>query len=622
MTIKNNNKFKLSKEHNIIMDIDSNIIIDDLMKLKNQYLLPVHLNIKKDETIKIKNGKPSINKRKRSSKPSICYVYCPFCKKLLNRTNIYKNSNHFQLIHGSLPNNVKQQLLDIIRLNGLKYYRTIQFLSIYKKSNNEIEKEKLADLLEGNSINSIGDSFIIRFPNIDFNLVEETEFIIKIFQTINKNIIIDYINTLVLNNKNNESIQQNSSKTRNVFKEINSIEIFNNIEENGEKIHEDDNFLEKVIILSPILQKGNFDMINELTNDLSEERKIYLIKNAICYSMAILSFTKKQSDFINNAIKIWMNLFKIDEKLKLSYSSCHRKWLKFLDIMKNNIKELNKSCDCFSLMIDETSQYNVKIIMIIANYKIGNLYMKKLIKLQSLDDTSTSENINELIHKQLIELEFDLSKFKGICTDGCASMIKLCVELKNKYSQNDFIGIHCFCHRLNIAIQHVIKNSNCEIVKVIVSWFETSNVLTMYKQYIKHLKIKQPPRNCPTRWEYYVDSIDYILNNMGTIEMFLNSKNDLSDLNECMVNIRVSLMEKTKELKDKPRIVDNMINIKGLNNKIQSLFVALSIIFNEVKLTIRILEMSSMFLSDGLRVIFAHIKRFYVMKKEMETKKI
>ena len=56
-------------------------------------------------------------------------------------------------------------------------------------------------------------------------------------------------------------------------------------------------------------------------------------------------FYKKQSDFINNAIKIWMNLFKIDEKLKLSYSSCHRKWLKFLDIMKNNIKELNKSCD-------------------------------------------------------------------------------------------------------------------------------------------------------------------------------------------------------------------------------------------------------------------------------------
>ena len=546
ITGKNCVTIKWSNEINNLIDIDPKYIIDDLGRLKKDYLMPIHVNSRKDEIIKFKKGKPIIKKKKRST-PTILYVYCPFCRKLLDRTNIYKNSNHFQINHKRLPLKVIQQLLDVIRLNGLDLYRRVQVLSIFKRSDNQKEKEKLKDIFEGNSIVEINEMFSIRLPRIKFDMEENQEISTLVFDSINKNIVIDYINTLILNDKDENEIIHIESRNSNI--NVNYCDIFNSLNEKEDEeriISYNEKFFEKVIILSQFLLNGKNNSINEVIDELNEKERLYLFKNIMCYSMATLGCTKRQSDFFNNSLKIYSKLFGIEEHVYISYSSCHRKWLSFLEIIKTNIKQLNKKCECFSLMVDETSQYNVNTIMLIANYKIGNNYYKRLIKLETLNESPTSENILDWINQQLNDYEFDCSKFKGICTDGASSMIKMCAELVNKYSDNNFISIHCFCHRLNIAIQHVINNNNCEIVKSIISWFETSNVLTMFKNYIKPFKINSPPRNCPTRWEYYVNSIDYILKNISTIEEFINQKDIKSQ--ESISKIRTYLIDKTKKI--------------------------------------------------------------------------
>ena len=124
---------EIDQNYIYFMNIPKKVIVDDLLKLVESNILPIHLNAKKDSTIHFKNNIPEKQLRKRNQ-PTLIFFFCPYCMKLLGISNRSKTqNNHFLSVHKSLPNSVKFNLLKMLKDDGLKYYRKIQLLAIFIK---------------------------------------------------------------------------------------------------------------------------------------------------------------------------------------------------------------------------------------------------------------------------------------------------------------------------------------------------------------------------------------------------------------------------------------------------------------------------------------------------------
>ena len=245
-----------------------------------------------------------------------------------------------------------------------------------------------------------------------------------------------------------------------------------------------------------------------------------------------------------------------------------------------------------------------------------------MVKLERFKESTTSDNILNWIYKQFDDFKFDILKFKGICCDGATSMTKLSKTL-NSISESEFISIHCIAHRINVALKHVLSGDDFKIGKVLVEWFASRKVLTQFKNYIKDMKYNKPPRNCRTRWQYFADCVNYIVKNYQLIEDFLNEANNKNNTSiKTIKKIRTSFIQTLNYNNINYSIErNNKINIKGMNNQNISILRGLSIVLNIIKETIKVLESSQVFLSDGIRVIFSHLKLIFKIKSELQSKK-
>ena len=274
-----------------------------------------------------------------------------------------------------------------------------------------------------------------------------------------------------------------------------------------------------MLVGAKMLLNGSIDELVELLEKYYEQFGNKLIKYIIRYLFGCVSMTSSQMNLMNNIIETILKHFKVPIKIQVSGNTCKRNWNLFLEYNKNLIVELNKKCDCYAFMIDETSSHNESIMLLIVNYMINNELVKKIVKLERFRDSTNSDNISKWIFDQIDEYKFDKQKIMGICTDGAASMIKVTKIIQSQLNSK-LVLIHCLAHRLNLIIKHTIEEYSYKFIEVIVQWFSSSNVQYLFLNYIKDEEINKPPRNCPTRWMYYIDFINYILDNFHIIEKF------------------------------------------------------------------------------------------------------
>ena len=539
--------------------------------------------------------------------------------KLLSGANgSVKNNRHFITVHKKISPRIQIDLLKFIKDDGLNFYRCIQLLSMYDKSlDSSFRKEKLK-CLDDNCINQTENGCTIFVPKMDIKYPdsEEKKEMISIYSLETKT--IDWLKISFQVEKEKAIITNTESEIELIT--TNSYQQSNNIQEIvNEKYLIKKQLFEQMLIASKLILCGLVKELKKILEDYNEEYKHKLIKYTIRYLLGHISMSSTQINTVNNIIKIICSITNNKCCFPSSYNTCKNSWIMFLNYIKEEIIILNQKCDCFSIMIDETSLFNEVIILLIANFKVKDKYIKKMIKLERFIESSNADNILNKIENYFIEFKFCKHKFRGICCDGASNMKKVCTLLQLKYD-SELITIHCLAHRLNLLIQHSFKESNCKFCNVIIDWFSSSNILTLFKDYISNKNIKKPPRNCPTRWQYNIDYINYILDNFNIIEEFLNEQIKNKDSRINVQNIRKNFIEILQKNKISYYINSkNEISIKGNNCENISVLIGLRIIYSETIIAIKLLECNHVFLSNGIRIILSHIKRIFDIKDEFES---
>ena len=180
------------------------------------------------------------------------------------------------------------------------------------------------------------------------------------------------------------------------------------------------------------------------------------------------------------------------------------------EVIEKKILNRLRESDHFALMFDETTDCSVTEQLAIhvrfIDKESGSLktcYLKIIDVLQpeidALGDThveSTScvsvcaHTITNRIHEFIEEAQLDITKLRGIGTDGASTMIGCHNGVVARLNRNapSAIGVHCAAHRLNLAssqagdtVPYVKKFNN--ILRQLFDFFENSVfVLQVYKQ--------------------------------------------------------------------------------------------------------------------------------------------
>ena len=606
---------KITTNHQYYMNIEEKVIVEDFKTLFETNLLPVHLNLKKQTTISFQGNTPK-KKTKRINRPTISNLFCPYCLKLLCISNgSAKKNQHFPKIHNKISQKLKLNMIKMLCNEGLRYYRSVQLLSLYDKSDYEnFRKLKCEEFIHSGEIDNNIDCINKPFEQeINYPDTEElkSSISIKLFELVK----IDWLRI---------SFKIDTGIPIDGFEPEATINL--NVQYNHESFQLNKTDLVKIdvfpqtMLFSKMILVGMKNEVLEIIKTMDQEKKNILVESTVRYLFAYLSISSREIDIINNVIKFVIHSYNINGSVSASYRTCIKEWFLFLDYVKKDILNLNQICQCFSIMIDETSTNNEVIILVIVNYKINDKFLKKIIKLERFLEATNAENIKTWINRFMDEYKFQKAKCRGICSDGARNMQKLANIIMSECGFN-FIAIHCFAHRFNLVMEHTLKICELNFCKVIVNWFGCSKTLTQYSNYIEGKQVKKPPLNCPTRWQYFEDFLVYIFKNISTIEDFINEPMNDNNIKINVENIRNTLIEDLKESKiDYSVDSNNNICLKGKNNNNIAILLGTSILFNETIIALKLLESNNVFLSDGIRIVLSHAKRVFEMKKELEKK--
>ena len=216
------------------------------------------------------------------------------------------------------------------------------------------------------------------------------------------------------------------------------------------------------------------------------------------------------------------------------------------------LKEMTES-DHFALMFDETTDCSVtEQLAIHGRYicknsgELKTCFLKVIDVLQPEIDGSSSNDttcvsvcasvITARVQEFIDKKQIDVSKLRGIGTDGAATMIGCHsgVVTRLKEIAPSAVGVHCAAHRLNLASTHAanaipyVKKFN-QIIRQLFDYFDnsvvrTGSLLAIQKLIQEKGKILAP---CSTRW--------------------LSTESSVRRLKACFVSVVTSLQRDAEE---------------------------------------------------------------------------
>ncbi|XP_076083706.1 zinc finger protein 862-like [Mytilus galloprovincialis] len=126
---------------------------------------------------------------------------------------------------------------------------------------------------------------------------------------------------------------------------------------------------------------------------------------------------------------------------------------------ENDLVEKVKAADCFSVLLDDSSDVStIEQMICYVNFWNGKsnacdinfLFIENVLKNAS---SANAENLYKVVKSKLISLGLDMSKLSGISTDGASVMVGKKGGLVKKLKDDNpaLVAIHCICHRLALA---------------------------------------------------------------------------------------------------------------------------------------------------------------------------
>lgn len=161
------------------------------------------------------------------------------------------------------------------------------------------------------------------------------------------------------------------------------------------------------------------------------------------------------------------------------------------------------------------------------------------IGLYKIDDTSAN-TIVATIKDALVRMNLALSRCRGQCYDGAATMMGTRSGVAKQLSdeENCAVFLHCYGHALNLAVGDSVRNSKL-LKDALEITFEVSKLVKYSPKrdvMFEKLKDKLAPDTpgfrvlCPTRWTVRANSLQSVLDNYSVLqELWEESKDQASD---------------------------------------------------------------------------------------------
>ncbi len=182
-----------------------------------------------------------------------------------------------------------------------------------------------------------------------------------------------------------------------------------------------------------------------------------------------------------------------------------------------------------TVMVDETTDVsNVEQVVVCLRWVSGTLEVHEdFVGLFEVTSTK-AETIYAAITDVLLRLNLSLSRVRGQCYDGAATMsgAKSGVATRLCAAEPRAIFTHCYGHSLNLACCDTIKrcklmkdamDTTYEIIKLIK---KSPTREAMFKQIKEGIQVGESPgirTLCPTRWTVRAESLKSILDNFNVI---------------------------------------------------------------------------------------------------------
>ncbi|CAG2229931.1 unnamed protein product [Mytilus edulis] len=133
--------------------------------------------------------------------------------------------------------------------------------------------------------------------------------------------------------------------------------------------------------------------------------------------------------------------------------------LKLSDTVQNNLLEKLHSATSYGLLIDDMSDVATIEQMICYVQYVDpdsnevNTDFLFICNLLENSDSANSQTLFDVLCMKLNELQMDVKKISGLCTDGASVMVgkKDGLASKLKKENSSLIAVHCICHRLALA---------------------------------------------------------------------------------------------------------------------------------------------------------------------------
>ena len=204
-------------------------------------------------------------------------------------------------------------------------------------------------------------------------------------------------------------------------------------------------------------------------------------------------------------------------------------FIMFIQVLREVVSNV-KSSEFYTLMVDETPDVANKEQVVICLRWVDNDFEvhEEFIGLYTTA-TTTADELVRIIKDALLRMNLSLSKVRGQCYDGAASMSggHRGVATQLMKEEPRALYTHCYGHALNLACSDTIKNISLmrdaldntkEITKLIKNSPKRGKQFENLKANLADAAPIGLRTLCPTRWTVKADALESIIQNYETLQ--------------------------------------------------------------------------------------------------------
>lgn len=294
---------------------------------------------------------------------------------------------------------------------------------------------------------------------------------------------------------------------------------------------------------------AHFDVVRQALFTKKQKRCLSLLFTSIMRKVFIsLSMTRTQIDTITRLFKCSMLLLseensEVIQHVHTNYDSCVREALAKGLEKDTYIDDCFQQCTCFSLALD-TALFGQEHIMVCTVRFVFEVNITQFPLFMAACDASTGEEMAAFVLTKLLEKRAAFSKLVSITTDGASNMIGneqgltacLCRLLRSRgileAEQTAAIkNVWCFSHRLNLVTRDMRDAPGMADIFSLADWITSRRVAVSYRKFLRALdqttRFRKIPTPSETRWLFYRDVINVVLDQLDQIVLFVSQTDQL-----------------------------------------------------------------------------------------------